>query len=258
MKKASSLLIVLLIIFIAIVFIGKNLIAKTAITKGVKMVTGLQMDIGSMDVGILNTLVGINDIKLYNPPDYPERIMVDMQEIYVNYDLSAFLKRQAHLEEVRINLKELTVLKDKNGELNIKSLKIAKEEKKHKKSEKKKETEVKIDVLDLKIGKVVYKDFSRGREPKTTEYNLNLHEKYQNVTDFNEMGRLILVKALINTNIANLANFDLSPLKSGLSESFKEAAGTGRTLQEAGEKVTEAIEKATEDIQKKLKLPFGK
>ena len=86
-----------------------------------------------MNVGIRNTLVSINNMKLYNPAGYTDKVMVDMPEIYIDYNLSSFLKRKAHLEEVRIDLKELTVIKDKKGKLNIDALKVVKDEKEVKK-----------------------------------------------------------------------------------------------------------------------------
>lgn len=258
MKKILKLLGLLVVILLIVLLIGKNFIAKTAVTSGVKAVTGLEMDIDSMDVGILNTLVGINGMKLYNPPEFSDRVMIDIPEIYVDYDLSAFIKGTAHLEEVRINLKELTVVKDKEGRLNINSLKVAKKGEKPEKPGERKETEIKIDLLDLKIGKVIYKDYSRGSEPKILEYNLNLHEKYYNITDLNEMGKLILVKALMNTNIANLTNFALNSLQSEVSDILKKATEAGKALQEIDKKAVDILEETTQDIKDKLKLPFGK
>ena len=259
MKKILKLLGLLVVILLIVLLIGRNFIAKTAVTGGVKAVAGLEMDIDSMDVGILNTLVGINEMKIYNPPEFSDRVMVDMPEIYIDYDLSAFIEGKVHLEELRINLKELTVVKDKDGKLNINSLKVAKtgKEKEPEKPEEKKETEIKIDLLDLKIGKVVYKDYSRGSEPKILEYNLNLHEKYENITDLNELGKLILVKALMNTNIANLTNFALNSLQSEVSDTLKKATEAGKALQEIDEKVTDILKETTQDIKDKLKLPFG-
>jgi hypothetical protein len=260
MKKILKLLGLLVVILLIVLLIGRNFIAKTAVTGGVKAVAGLEMDIDSMDVGILNTLVGINEMKIYNPPEFSDRVMVDMPEIYIDYDLSAFIEGKVHLEELRINLKELTVVKDKDGKLNINSLKVAKtgKEKEPEKPGAKKETEIKIDLLDLKIGKVVYKDYSGGGEPKVLEYNLNLHEKYENITDLNELGKLILVKALMNTNIANLTNFALNSLQSEVSDTLKKATEAGKALQEIDEKITDILEETTQDIKDKLKLPFGK
>jgi len=255
MKKVIVLLLIALTVILAVLFIGKNFIAKTAVTSGVKAITGLEMDIGSMDVGILNTLIGINNMKLYNPPDYPDRVMIDMPDIYIDYNLGAFLKRKVHLKEVRIDLRELTVIKNKNGELNIASLKVAGQQEK---PVEKKKTEIKIDILDLKIGKVAYKDFSKGKNAKVIEYNVNLHERFHDITNLDEMGKIILVKALLNTNIAQLANFALDSLKSDISEIIGKAPVMGKPVQEIGEKAAETLKETTEGLKKKLKLPFGK
>ncbi|GBE05765.1 asmA family protein [bacterium BMS3Abin10] len=253
MKTIVKIVIALLII-VVILFVSKNFIAKAAVTGGVKAVTGLEMDIKSMDVGILKTLVGINSMKLYNPPGYTDRVMIDMPEIYIDYDLAAFLKRKAHLEEIRINLKELTVIKDRDGKLNLDALKVVEEEKEAAKTEKKEKIEMQIDELDLKIGKVIYKDFSKGKEPKIREYNINLHEKFHNITDLKDLGKIILVKALLNTGIAGLANFDLGSLKSGISDTLK---GTAGAVGDIGKKAADTIEKTTKGITDKIKLPFG-
>jgi uncharacterized protein involved in outer membrane biogenesis len=258
MKKLMSFILVFFVIFLVLILLGKNLIAKNAVKGGVKAVTGLEMDIEKMDVGVLNTLIGINRMKLYNPPDYTDRVMIDMPEIYVDYNLSAFLEGKAHLEEVRIDLKELTVVKNRDGKLNIESLNVARKEEEKVKTEEEKKSEMKIDRLDLKIGKVAYKDFSAGPEPAVREYSLDLHETFHNMTDLNEMGRLILVKALMNTDIASLANFDLGSIKSGISDTLMKAVEIGGPAEELGRKAGEALQDTAGEIKKKFKLPFGK
>ncbi len=258
MKKILISLAVLLVIIIVVIFAGKNIIAKTAVTKGVEIVTGLQMDIGSMSVGIQETNIGINSMRLHNPSGYPENIMMNIPEIFIDYDLAAFLKRKAHLEEIRINLKEFTVIKNKDGELNINSLKVAKEEKEPQEAEEKKKTEIKIDLLDLKIGKVAYKDFSKGDKLKVIEYNVNLHEQFHNITDLNEIGKIILVKALAKTNIAQLTGFALDSLQKEVLGFIGKAPIVGKPIEDIGEKAVDTLKKTTEGITKTLKLPSGK
>lgn len=258
MKKLIMFLVIFLIVFLVILFIGKNLIAKNAVKSGAKAVTGLEMDIEKMNVGVINTLVGVNKMIIYNPPDYTERVMIDMPEIYVDYNLSSFLRGKAYLEEVRIDLEELNVVKNSEGKLNIASLNVARKKEKKEKPGDEKKTEFQIDTLDLNIGKVTYKDFSASRKPSVREYNVDLHETFQNVTNLDEMGRLILVRALMSTDIASLANYDLETLKSGISRTLLKAAEMGKPVQELGEKTGEALKEKAKDIKEKLKMPFKK
>ncbi|MDD5454698.1 MAG: AsmA family protein [Candidatus Ratteibacteria bacterium] len=245
MKKLGIVIIVIVILLVGIV-LARDVIAKNAVSTGVKVMTGLNLNIGSINVGIFKSAIGIKNLKLQNPSGFEDKLMVDMPEIYVDYDLGAILNKQVHLEEVKINLKEFTVVKNAKGELNLDSLKVVQEKKTPPSEEKREKGEFKIDVLQLKISKVVFKDYSQGKSPKTMEFDLNLDERYENIIDANKLISLIVTRALMNTTISKLANFDLGPLQ-------KEA---GEILEGATKAAKEATEKAAEQI--KNIIPFKK
>jgi hypothetical protein len=229
-----------------------------------------------MNIGILNTLIGINGLQLFNPPGFVDKLMVDLPEVYVDYNFGAFIKRKVHLEEVRLDLKEFSVIRNEKGELNLDSLRVVEEKKEEKiegeegkEEEKTKMPELQIDVLELKIGKVVYKDYSKGTPPKVREFNVNIDERYENITNPRAFISLIIVKALKNTTIARLTNFNLGALQENVAEKLKE------TTQKVMETADKAIETGKDDVEKKVKdtaretiekatdtikkiLPFGK
>ena len=294
MKREVITIPAIVLVLLIALFFGKNVVIKTSVTAGVRTMTGLKLSIRGMDFGIFKTLIGINELQLYNPSGFVDELMFDVPEIYVDYDLGAFMKGRTHLEEVRLHLKEFIVVKNEAGELNLDSLKVVKEEEKEVidegKKEKTKTRELQIDVLELRIDKVVYKDYSKGTPPKVKEYNVNIDDRFENITDPKTFGRLIIVKALKNTTIASLTNFDLGKLQIGISGTVKKTAEKaletpGRAIEigkdaggkaketaeekvkkaieaekKAGEKVKETAEEAVEkaaDAIKKI-LPFGK
>ena len=53
--------------------------------------------------------------------------MVDLSEIYVDYNLGAIMGGKVHFEEVRLHLKEFVDVKNEAGELNLNSLRAVKE-----------------------------------------------------------------------------------------------------------------------------------
>jgi len=269
MKKLFGIIVVVLIILVALSF-AKDIIAKTAVSAGVKVITGLDLSMSSMHVGIFKTLVDIKDMKLHNPSNFPDKLMVDIPQVYVDYDLGAFLKGKVHLEKMRLDLKEFIVVKNQKGELNLDSLKIAKGDKQaaaQKEAEKKGMPEMKIDVLELKIGKVINKDYTSRTPPSVREFNVNINERYENVTNPYTFASLIVFKALMNTSIASLANFDLGPLKEGLGNTLGAAtkiAGETATKalevgKELGAQATETAKEATKGTTEAIKnlLPFG-
>ena len=282
MKKMLFVVIgILLVIFILGAF--KDVIIKISAEKGVEVVTGLKLRIGSFKVGILNSLVGIKNLTLFNPKGFKDKVMLDMPEIYVNYDLPDVMKGKIHLEEMRIDMKEFVVVKNEKGVLNLDSLKVVQSQKEGKKPAEKgnkegKAPDIRIDVLVLKIGKVIYKDYSKGGAPSIKEFDIALSEKYTNIKDPYSLVSLIVVRAMMNTSIANLTNFDLRGLQGTVSETLMTAQKVaaeavnqaGQTVQKTAEVVSQttkqtqevvketadAVSKTTEELQKAITLPF--
>ena len=184
-------------------------------------------------------------------------------------------------------------MKNADGQLNLDSLRVVKEtegeevEKDDGKKEKTEMPDIQIDLLDLKIGTVIYKDYSKGSPPKEKVFKVNINERYENITDPQSLVRLIIFKALKNTTIASLTNFDLGKLQSGISGTVKKTTemaqeATGRAIEagktvlqdtadetvgkaaEAGKDASEKAKEAAKDTVDKAAdaikkiLPFGK
>jgi hypothetical protein len=187
--------------------------------------------------------------------------MVDMPEIYVNYDLPAIIGGKIHLPELRLALKEFMVVKSAKGELNLDALKTVQAQKEGKAPVEKragKAPAFKIDTLMLSIGKVIYKDYSKGTTPEVKEFNVNLNERYTNVDNPYRLASLIIVKALTHTSIARLTNFDLKGLEDTVGDVVASAQKIGSAaLGAAKTTITTTEEKAEETIKGLLKNPFG-
>ena len=282
MKRKIIIIPAIVFAVLIALFFGKNMIIKTSVSARVSAMTGLKLSIGSMNVGVFKSLIGINELQLHNPSGFDDNIMMDLPEIYVDYNLGAFMGGKVHLEEVRLNLKEFLVVKNADGQLNLDSLRVVKEtegeevEKDDEKKEKTKMPDLQIDLLDLKIGTVIYKDYSKGTPPKERVFNVNSDERYENITDPQSFVRLIILKALKNTTIASLTNFDLGKLQRGISGTVKKTAemvqeAKGRAIEAGKDAAKGTVDKAAEagkdaakgtvdkaaDTIKKI-LPFGK
>lgn len=281
MKK----LLIGLVILLVLVIISKDVIVKAIVENGMRIVTGLRLQTGTFKVGIFKPVIDISHLKLLNPEGYPDKIMFNMPRLYVNYDLQDIIKGKIHFNDMKIHMKEFLVEKNKNGKLNLKSLKVVKTQEKTKKQGDKAEVfRIQIDKLELKIGKVLFKDYSKGTPPLIKEYNLNIEDTFENISDGYSVVRLLVVRALRNTAIAHLAEFPMRALENGVSqlisgaqaivgEDVVEALGVtkeistetvGKTVG-AVEGITEeavgstmgAVEKATEQLEGIFTSPFG-
>ena len=271
MNKGLKILIGVLIV-ILVLAVAKDMIIKVSVESGARVVTGLPLKIQSLRVGLIRTLVGIKNLRVLNPKNYPDKVMLDMPEIYVDYDLPAIMKGKVHLNEVRINLKEFVVVKNADGDLNLNEIKVVQAQERGRTpeppapvKEKAKEPELLIDSLELKIGKVVYKDYSGRGEPTIREFELNINEKYENIDDPNKLVALIIVRALMNTTVGRLANFDMKNLKGSVSDTLasaqkvvaETAAEATARAKETAAQATKAAKETTEAVKKGFGV-FGK
>jgi hypothetical protein len=242
--KKIVIALAIIAVVLAAVSVVKDVVIKTAVESGVEMVTGLKLRISSLRVGMLGTLIDIGGLKILNPAGFKDPTMLDMPKIFVDYDLPAILGGKVHLTDVNIDLKEFVVVKNSDGRLNLDSLNVVKAQKSGgspAQTSKGKAPQIKIDNLELKIGKVVYKDYSAGASPSVKEFSINLNEKYSDITDPYSLVSIIVVKALMNTTIAGLANFDLSGLKGSIGPAL---AGAQKAASEAVVKASQSVAQA--------------
>lgn len=256
MKKVlTKIAIVLAALFV--LSLAKDMIIKGIVSTGVRVLTGLRLNIRSMRVGVFKSLAAIEGLRIYNPSNFPDPLMMDMPQIYVDYDFGSIFSRKMHFEELKLDLKEFVVVKNRQGKLNLDSLKVVQAQKKPKEKTKK-PSKIQIDTLELKIGKVLYKDYSKGGEPSVKEFNVNIHERYKNIEDPYTLVSLIVVKSLMKTNISRLADFDVEGLKGMASDVLGRAQRlisdieikAKDTLKETPKKAQELIKEAPEVLDK--------
>ncbi|MFA5168232.1 MAG: hypothetical protein WC530_06855 [Candidatus Omnitrophota bacterium] len=294
MKILGKLIVSLIVVFVVLVLV-RNVVVKAAVENGVKVVTGMPLSMGKLDLNLSNTLVDIEALVVKNPAGFHDTTLVDIPKILVDYNLSDILKGKVHLENLEFDMKQFMVVKNEKGELNLDRLKALQGTQKPSvqapKTEPKapaKPMPIQIDMMRLKIGKVVYVDYSGG-SPSTREFPINLDQNYQNITDLNSVVRLIVLKAMMSSGISNLVNFDIGSLEGSLTGAFntstklaaqvaaksldtlKTAAGdpnaiagqagdvfknTTGAVENTAKKVTSNVKNAASSLKNKLKLPF--
>ncbi len=255
MKKLGVVILILIVLFGGL-FLAKDMVVKAALKTGIKTVTGLGASITDLKVGVSETLLDVKGLKIDNPQGFSDKTMVSMPRVYLNYDLSDLLfGKEIHLTEAVLNLEELLVVKNNQGQLNLNALKlITKQDQRQKKdseTKEKKMPKIRIDLLELKIGKVIYIDRSQSQQTTRKEFNVGLDEKYQNITDVKTLGRLILVKALSNTTIGNLIDIDLGDLQKEVTQSLGKVSGKTKEL--TSQAAEEALEETTQSAGETLK-----
>ncbi|MFA5276217.1 MAG: AsmA family protein [Candidatus Omnitrophota bacterium] len=194
MKK---ILIVSILIIIALFTIGilKDQIIKSVVTVVATQVTGAPVHIESFSLGLFKHSIRISGFRIFNPSGFPKGILVDLSKINVDYDLGALLRKKLHLLNAEIELKEMALVKNKEGKLNVDALKVV-EEGKNKQNKPSEQMPLQIDMLKLGMGRIILKDYSSQGEPVVKVYDINLHKGYKNITSVQQLTALILTEPM--------------------------------------------------------------
>jgi uncharacterized protein involved in outer membrane biogenesis len=221
--------------FIFTLYAGKDMIAKSFLEKYVYDNTGIKLSIGRLDIGIFRPYIHAENIMISNPPGFPEGIMFDIPLFYVEYDVQAIIKKQAHIKFLDLDIKLYNMVRNRAGLVNIDSLNVS--------SLKKGITAaggggpgfpIMFDSIHLKGGRVVYTD-NRQTPPKIVETEVNINDTYNNVTDIYALGESIARKAFSG---GPLAGVDFRSLQTGVVSAVSN--GT-QVIQSATKQTMEAV-----------------
>jgi len=199
MNKVPRIILIVVISLFALAII-KDFAIKSVVSLVATQVTGAKVSINWMSVGVLRQSVKISGFKMYNPKDFPKGVLVDLPKLTVNYDVASILKGKLHLSLLDINLKEIGLIKNKEGKLNVDSLKVA-QQKPAKEEKPAKQMPMQIDVMNLEMGRIVSKDYSVGAEPAISVYDINLKKTYKNITSAQQLAALIISEPMKQAGI---------------------------------------------------------
>lgn len=203
------LIIIGLIIVVLVVFsFVRDQIIKTAISLVGSNVLGARVEVGGFSLGIMTQSAKLRNFKIYNPGGFPPGILLDMPRISVDLNMLSMFKGKLHIQNAVVDLKEVDIVRNKDGALNVDALKVAQQEKKPEKTEKPKPQKagkvmpLQIDTLTLSIGSVLVKDYSKGTEPTIEAYEVGIKDKtYKNITSVQQFMVLVLTEAMKPTAI---------------------------------------------------------
>jgi len=265
-KKWLANFLIGLTVFLAACLILHGTIAQILFTNAVQKATGVSIRVRELHANLLKGVIKIKGLQLLNPRDFPEKMLADIPELYVNMDLKALLQGKIHLEEIVLNLDQLIILRNSEGKLNLSSLKPVQEPstpltpltEEDKEAEKRggNKKNFQLDYLRLSVGRVYYRDYRAGDLPPSREYPIEIQNaEYRDISDPDDLIRQILAQALAMTAFAELGDLEAiqrrllknleragSSMKEKSQEVLKEAVETLNALQLIKKKPTETEE----------------
>jgi len=211
-----------LFIFLAVVvlilgglFLGRESVLEFAVERAVEFTLGAPVNIGKIDISLEDQAIFVKDFKLYNPKGFPRGILLYASDIKIVYAKPLVVKSQIQLLQIDAKVKEVVVIKKKDGRMNVDALKGVGEEsnvpeigKGNQFSGKKK---IHTDVLTLSIDQVVSKDYTVKDSPKVEVYDVRIKNKhYKDIPGVQTVFMIMLQDAMAKTAIKGAAVFGIA------------------------------------------------
>lgn len=232
---------------LVLTFLFRNALARSAAEAAVTRVTGFPLEIGSVDLGLLDSRVEIRDLRLRNPEGFEDPRCLHAPRIVADVEASSAFSDRFHAQEIVLEVAEVVVVKNAKGETNLDRLKALGEDGKEpgakpggKAGGKEKELLWKCDLLKLSLGRVVFLDYTRGSngKPKEEVFDLGIKKEFRNLTSPEQVVRVLVLEVITRTPI-KLLKVTAEALLEGLGSV---AEGAGQVLKGAGSAVKGAVE----------------
>lgn len=209
MKKSKiNWWIVLFAGLVIILLVGKDYFLTLVVKKTLKQTFGIEARI--QQLSLMPSTIQVKGLVLSQPAGFPGREMMVMPELYLNIALGDLLKQKIYVKELRINLKQFTIVRDKSGRLNTdvfkpKDMAATKDKNSHKKPAP--GFKFHADRVLLNVGEVYYTDYT-ARQPQEAVFKINLQNaEFKNIDSLQALGAMIASQAVMNTTISGLLDF---------------------------------------------------
>jgi len=124
MKRILRWLMVVLglgLLLALVALLGRDVFLKGLAQKRIEQRTGFRVEIGSLKTGLRVPSLRLRDLRVYNGPDFGGSLLLEIPECYIELD-SYQMEEKFHLRELRLNLTQLNVIRDKSGRFNLERL----------------------------------------------------------------------------------------------------------------------------------------
>jgi hypothetical protein len=202
--------ILLLVIAVALVLL-KDVLAKAWAEYEIHARSGMDVRIGRMELGLFSPTVTLEDLKIFNLPEFGGSPFLDMPDLHLEYDVAALFQRKLHLPLARVAVTEINIVEARDGRTN---LVLAVDDLGSQGGLQKATgtsvfglTFTGIDTLNLSFGKVKYR--SLRRPENATDLTIGLKNGiFSNVRSIPELKRLVL-----NTTFRNGITINQAPAR---------------------------------------------
>ena len=206
-------------------FVAKHMRIKDIVENEIEHTLGINVTIEEITFSPLLAHIALKGVTIHNPKGFSDTELAYLKYLHFVFDPIEVLTRpKPNIYLVAVDLKRLNIIKNKSRKINLKELVPIKQEE----SGGDTPTPFYVDVVILSIGEVNYIDDS-GPVRKKTKYVIGINNAaFVGLKDENEVVRMIIYKAIQNTDIGKLINLTVVPVLSAIGNTVDSAWNTAK------------------------------
>ena len=183
-------IVVLVVISAAVgLVLSRDKIAKTAMEQQIRSQTGMDVKIGKLSTSLLSPVATIENLTLYNTAEFGGTPFLHIRELHIEFDREALAHRELHFKLLKLNIGELSVVKNDLGQTNIVTMMAAAKLKPPTGA-----VDFKgIEVANFSIGKISYLDLKNQKNNRQMNVNLQ-NQVFRNLNTLGDFyGAFVLI-----------------------------------------------------------------
>ncbi|MDD5506284.1 MAG: hypothetical protein PHR73_05980 [Candidatus Omnitrophica bacterium] len=224
---AFGIIFLVLIIFLSGIFvITKHLKIKEIVESQIEQSLGINVLIERIEFSPLLAHIGVSGITIQNPANFEEEELAYIDAIHFVFDpIEIITSKKPNIYLLGLGLKRLNIIKNKEGKINIEEISSLK----NKDAVMQDKTPFYFDVIVLSVGQVRFIDYS-GSNKKEHIYPIGIkNATFVSLKDEQEVVRLVVLKAIENTDIGKIINLKIIPVVAQIGDTFNSAWDTAKT-----------------------------
>jgi len=111
--------VLLVLVLVVALFLSKDAILRAVTEHRIRKQTGMDVSIGRLSGGLFSPVLTIENLKLYNTPEFGGGLFADVPELHVEYDPVALAQQRLHVTLLRAKIAEIDVVINQQGQTNI-------------------------------------------------------------------------------------------------------------------------------------------
>lgn len=164
-----------LVVLMVLLFLFKDAIFRWVAEWRIREETGMRTEIGKLSSGFFTPVVTVQNVRLYNTPDFGDSPFLTIPELHLECDRDALAQGRLRISLMRLDVSDVNIVRNQLGQTNLTQL-VAHLDKKRSERRKRKSSHwfkyEGIDELNLSLGTIKYVDLTNSLADR--DWHLNL------------------------------------------------------------------------------------